>query len=59
MLKFESNILYCFFNTKFYIDYLRIYTSAQKFLLIIEYYLIYYSLDHCFLFIKTFKLFNF
>ena len=59
MLKLKFNISYYFFNTKFYINYLRTHTSAQKLFLIIKYYLIYYSFYHYFLFIKTFKLNNF
>ena len=30
ILRFEFDISYCFFNAKFYIDYLRTYINAQK-----------------------------
>ena len=59
MLKFEFNIFYCFFDAKFYIDYLRAHTGAQKLLLMIEFYLIHYSLYNYFIYTKTFILFNF
>ena len=59
MLKYEFDVFYYFFNAKFFIDYLRTHTSAYKFFLIIDFYSIYYSIYYCFLFTKTFKLFNF
>ena len=43
MLRFKFNVFYCFFDAKFFIDYLRTHMSAQKLLLIIEFYLIHYS----------------